>query len=65
MFFVDPKFEKILNTLCQKERYPCKITTAKDSYFLSNIQTSFVDPEIRNAQKKLKEGEVLKFDVVQ
>lgn len=64
MFFIDPKFEKILKSLCQKERYPCRVTTAKDSYFLSNIQTSFVDPEIREAHKKLKEGEVLKFDRV-
>lgn len=52
IFYVSPLYEEIMRKECETNNYPCTFTTGKDSYFLTKIQTSFVDPKVR---KKLKE----------
>lgn len=53
LYYINPAFEKSLRNICEQNKFPCNFVTGKDSYFLSEIQTSFVDPEVRsNLQTK-------------
>lgn len=58
LYYMNPAFEASLRNICEQNKYPCNFVTGKDSYFLSEIQTSFVDPKVRSEiQTKLSQNQ--------
>ena len=52
LFYTDAKLDTLMREICRQNNFPCKFITGKDSYFLNEIQTSFVDPRVREHIKE-------------